>query len=352
MTTIPRPVRVLTQREQLQAQARLRDYFSRQSGAMSKVEGTSKTVLAEIGQAMWSHTYRTTASDEVALDNWADYIESLKYVDPERYYVMAQQLRLSDAVIAMQGGARWFGEGLPVYRPGHKRAASFMATTVSAEMAEHVKAPHRAFFIELPNGLLSISDAKGEFHEATGVLVHVVTITAARASKEIPPGEYWRWMCITRSIVTLWEMNRSVGELIAGTVLPEDEYFGIGWEMNDHDMRVRRLVTRLITSLCLDLASGKELRRKSEPTVRAGKNGSKGCPSFNVFLDPTEIDVDARPYVRAFLAGNRKSPEFRQFVGGHWKQQAHGPGFSLRKPIHILPYERLLHLPAKPVKGD
>ncbi len=30
----------------------------------------------------------------------------------------------------------------------------------------------------------------------------------------------------------------------------------------------------------------------------------------------------------------------RILVAGHWKQQAHGPGYSLRKAIHVEPYYR------------
>jgi hypothetical protein len=340
------PVRFVTKQEQLVAQARLRQYSSQVRDA--KVEGISKSTIAQIGEAMWSHTYRTTSSDEAARDNWVDYVESLRN-EPERHFVMSEQMKLADAVILMLGGARWFGEGLPVYRLGHKRTAAFMATNVSVDMAEHVKPPFRAFYIELPDGLIEITNAEGKLRPAIGVFVHVVNVTPERdgADAALPPGEYWRWICMTRADLMLWEMNRHVDELIAGTVIPEDEYFGIGWEMDDHDLRVRRLVTRLIVSLCLDLASGKTSKRKLEPTARAGKKAAKGGPSFNVFLDPTEIDIDARPYVRAFLAGDRKSPDFQQLVKGHWKNQAYGPGLSLRKPIQILPYKRLEHLPEK-----
>jgi hypothetical protein len=318
-----------------------------------KIDDMGKGTISEVGQTMWPHTYATTSSDETARDNWTDYVETFRD-DPERYFVMSEQMKLSDVVILMLGGARWFGEGLPVYRPGHKQAAALMATNVSVEMAELVKPPFRAFYIELPNGLIEISGAEGKFQPAIGVFVHVVTVTPERdgVDPQLPPGEYWRWICTTRSDLMLWEMNRSIDDLIAGTVIPEDEYFGIGWEMDEHDHRVRRLVTRLIVSLCLDLASGKELKRKLEPRVKTGKKasngGSKAGPSYNVFLDSTPVDVDARPYVQAFLSGDRKSPEFQQLVRGHWKSQAYGPQHSLRKPIQIFPYKRLEQLPEKP----
>lgn len=339
------PVRLVTRDEQLEAQARLREYSAQAQQAKISM---SKSTLAEVGMGMWGHTYATTSSDEVALDNWTDYVESVRD-DPERYYVMWHQMRLSDAVILMLGGARWFGEGLPVYRPGHKQAAAFMATNVSVDMAEHVKPPFRAFYIELPNGLIQISGANGELRDAIGVFVHVVTVSPGRdfVGGALAPGDYWRWICMTQADLMLWEMNRDVHEMVAGTVIPEDEYFGIGWRMDDHDLRVRRLVTRLIVSLCLDVASGKELKRKIEPIIKVGKKGSKGGPSFSVFLEQTATEVDARPYVRAFLAGERRSPDCQHWVDGHWKNQAYGPGHSLRKPIHIQPYKRLEHLPEK-----
>lgn len=344
--TSPRPARMVSPEEQLEAQAHLRAYFAK--APKDKVPTLDKAILAQIGQSTWVHTYATTESDEEARDNWVDYVNSTD--DPERRFVLSEQMKLSDTVLLMFGGARWFGEGLPVYRPGHKRAAAFMATSVSLEMAEHVKPPFRAFYIELPDGLLDVSANDGTLHKAIGVLVHVVISTPERdgASPGLPAGTYWRWMCLTRADLTLWEVNRSVTDMIAGTQFPEDEYFGIGWEMGTHDRRVRRLVQRLIISLCLDLSSGKELRRKLEPSGRVGKRAARRGPSFNVFLDSTEMDVDARPFVRAFLAGDRKSPDFQQLVSGHWKNQAYGPGLSQRRPIHIHPYKRLEHLPEIP----
>lgn len=350
MTKPSPPARLVTREEQLEAQARLREFLAHNRDL--KVESMSKGTIAEMGRMMWPHTYATASSDEAAGDNWRSYVESLRD-DPERYFVMHEQMKLCDAVILMMGGACWFGEGLPVYRPGHKQAAALMATNVPVEMADLVKPPFRAFYIELPSGLLEISGADGKLHPAIGIFVHVVTIMAKPDGihPALPPGQYWRWICMTRSDLMLWEMNREIDELIAGTVIPEDQYFGIGVEMDEHDHRVRRLVTRLIVSLCLDLASGKTLRRKVEPTVRTGKKASKGGskegPSYNVFLDSTPVDVDARPYVLAFLSGDRKSPEYQQLVRGHWKSQAYGPQHSLRKPIQIFPYKRLEQLPEK-----
>jgi hypothetical protein len=298
---------------------------------------------------MWRHTYALTPSDEVARDNWVDYVDSVQ--DPEQRFLLSEQMKLSDFVILNMGSARWFADGLPVYRLGHKQAASYMATSVSVDMAEHVKAPYRGFFIELPNPLLEISDADGKLHPAVGVLVHVYTATAERDGKDpiFPPGDYWRWVCFTKKSLMLWEMNRQVEELITGTILPEDEYFGVGWEMSEHDLRVRRLVKRLIVSLCLDLASRppQPVQEKARGKAKAGKSGKEG-PRFNFIVDPTTVDVDARPYVRAFLAGERKSPDFRQMVEGHWKSQAHGPKFGLRRPTYIRPYKRLEHLPERP----
>jgi hypothetical protein len=337
--------------DQVAAQARLREYAKLKSSPNDKFTTMSRSVIAQIGQFNWRRTYYgVSPSDDDATARWINYIDSLRFTDVEQHFLLSQQLLLMDATILNFGSARWFGEGLPCFRLGHKQAAALMSTTVSADMAEHIKPPFRAFYIELPNGLLELTGTDGEIYPAVGVLVQVIVTDQEHETihgTKLPAGSYWRWLCTTRSPTLLWEMNRRLDELIAGTVLPDDDYYGIGVELDDHDHRVRRLVKRLITSLCLELTSGKELKRKVEPWAREGKK-AKGGPSFNVFIDPTELEVDLRPYIKAFLSGERKSPDYQHWVEGHWKNQPYGPRLSLRKPIHILPYKRLEHLPERP----
>lgn len=341
------PLHITTQQEQLEAQAILREKLAQAEGDVAPM---GKTVLALMGMHMWPHTYAKTSSDESARDYWVEYINATE--DREQRFILSEQMKLSDFVILNLGTGCWYGEGLPVFRPGHKQAASYMATTVSVDMAEHVKPPFRAFYIELPNPLLELKDPQGKLAPIVGVFVHVYTATAERDGRnpEAPAGKYWRWICMTEKL-TLWEMNRHVEELINGTILPEDEYFGLGYEMDEHDLRVRRLITRLIVSLCLDMAS-----RPPQPKAKPGKKKKaakepKEGPVFNFIPLSGEVEVDARPYVRAYLTGDRKSPDFRQMVEGHWKNQAYGPKHGLRRPLYIRPYKRLEHLPERPGPG-
>jgi hypothetical protein len=305
-----RPILITTRDAQLEAQARLREYYGSSAQAQEqKIDCLNKLNIAEMGAVMWPHTYKSTTSDEVARDNWHDYVKSFQHVNPQHFYVLSQQLMLSDAVILMMGGARWVDEGLPVFRPSIERTASLMATQVSADMAEVIRPPFRAFIIDLPDGLISISNGGGKFIPATGVFVHVATVTAERdgADGRVAPGEYWRWMCLTKSDLTLWEMNRTTEEMIAGAVIPEDAYFGIGWAMDDHDLRIRRLVTRLIIGMCLDVA-GKDLQHNAEFDAQTGATG----PVYDVITDPTEVGGDAVAFVHAYLAGALNSPERRR----------------------------------------
>jgi hypothetical protein len=305
-----RPIVIPTRDAQLEAQARLRDYYasSRQQGEQ-KVDCLDKLNLAQIGTVMYPHTYESTSSDEIARDNWHDHVKSFQHINPQHYYVLSQQLMLSDSVICVLGGARWVDQGLPVFRPSLEQTASLMATQVSTDIAALIKPPFRAFVIDLPEALISISNGTGKFVPATGVFVHVCTVTAERdgADGRVPPGEYWRWMCLTVEDLTLWEMNRTTAEMIQGAVIPEDAYFGIGWEMDDHDLRIRRLITRLIIGLCLDVA-GRKLQHHPEFDSAAGASG----PLYDVITDPTEVSPDAVPFVFAYLAGALNSPERRR----------------------------------------
>lgn len=305
--------RIPTKNDQLEAQERLREYYARSPQTKEeKVEAIDKLTIAEIGAAMWPYTYASASSDNEARDNWTDHVESFRTTNPTHYYVLSQQLLLSDSVIAVLGGARWVDEGLPVFRPSVGQVASLMATHIPTEAGAHVKPPFRAFVIDLPPGLVSLSRGDGKFVPATGVFVHVVTevMHLGGPDDQLPPGEYWRWMCLSSEDLTLWEMNRTTTEMVEGAIIPEDAYFGIGWAMTDYDLRVRRLITRLIVGLCLDVA-GKELTRTVEGDPRAsGKGPHYAGPIYNVLTDPTEVrEDDVLPFVHAYLAGASQSPE-------------------------------------------
>lgn len=336
--------RILSKEDQLEAQAKLRDFCERADAPQNLVMG--KAAIATLGQRVFMHTYGATDSDEDAHRAWSRHVNDLEFSNPTAHFVLTQQSKLPDGIILTFGSARWVKDGCPVYRPGHKQAAALMATRISADVAEHVKPPHRAFFIDLPDGLLEISGLEGAMHPAIGIFVYITTITDSDDDR-LPPGDYWSWICMAKSSFMIWQATRSLEQMIDGSVLAEEEYFGLGYEMGEHDQRLRRLVISLIVSLCLDLASGKALKRKVEPLVRAGKKAAKDGPSCTVLLDTEPVEIDARPFVQAYLAGERNSPAFQHVVGMHWKNQAYGPGHSLRRPIKIMPYKRYEHLPRK-----
>jgi hypothetical protein len=48
--------------------------------------------------------------------------------------------------------------------------------------------------------------------------------------------------------------------------------------------------------------------------------------------------VDAREYVRAYVAGEKRSIKVQYMRRGHWRNQPCGPRSSLRKFIHIEPH--------------
>ncbi|MDI1476407.1 hypothetical protein [Polyangium sp. y55x31] len=52
------------------------------------------------------------------------------------------------------------------------------------------------------------------------------------------------------------------------------------------------------------------------------------------------IEHDFRPAVRDYLAGERRELGVQTLVAGHWKRQSHGPGFSLRRPVYVMPHWR------------
>lgn len=54
------------------------------------------------------------------------------------------------------------------------------------------------------------------------------------------------------------------------------------------------------------------------------------------------IDPNLSKIAKAHGQGNSQSPSVASYVRGHWRQQAHGPGRTLRKPLWIEPHWRNL----------
>lgn len=293
------------------------------------VDNISKESLVEIAEVTYPLIYKDSANEDEAEDRLVEYVGSYT-TDP-------------DQVIVAIGAGCWKKNGFPVIRLGHKRAAALMATEITEQSIEFVKAPFGAFFIELPDNLLHVSDVDGKLVKATGVLVHSRTfaVEAHYANKVRAPGTYWNYVVLTDTSLIQWKINRLVRE-VAGLSNRDNEWEGFGLPISDYDSRLDLLVGRLICSTCIMMSNPENLKTKIEATRRnkSGKKADRTAPTYKVFTERQPINVDVRHYVSAYLKGERDSPHVRLMVRGHHKMQAHGEKLSLRKLKWIEPYMR------------
>jgi len=303
-----------------------------------------KQTLMLQGAILQRYLYPQGSDDDDLNEAINRHIEALSRQNPRAAYMFEHQMRVPDQQILNIGAARWYQQGLPVVRLGHKRAAALMATTVSKEVLDVAKAPFWAFFIELPDGLLHLKNDDQSLVKATGILVQVMRHTQPIEfidGRKVPDGDLWRYAIVTDTLLTQWKINRTLEQLVQ----LENEvniYEGFGIPLEDYDHRIDLLVSRLIVGVCLMMSNPENLKDKTEAALRA-KNGKRpvpGSPVYHVFMEAKPINVDVRRTIKSYLGGDRDSPDVRLLVRGHWKMQPHGPGRELRKLIHVEPYWR------------
>jgi hypothetical protein len=303
--------------------------FVRTEGGPS-TDRITKESLVEIAAVTYPVLYKGAADEDEAEDRLVTQV--------------GETLQDPDQVVVAIGAACWQKSGFPVIRLGHKRAAALMATDITEQSVEFVRPPFDAFFIELPDGLLHVSDQNGEMQKATGVLVHARTFNQPFQyldDKVRPPGTYWNYITLTDTSLIQWKMNRLVSE-IAGLTDRGNDWVGIGLPLSDYDTRLDLLVGRLICSTCIMMSNPENLKTKIEATRRnkSGKKPLRNAPVYKVFMERQPINVDVRHYVSAYMKGERDSPHVRLMVRGHHKMQAHGKQLKLRKLLWIEPYMR------------
>ena len=304
-----------------------------------------KKTLVEVGHDAWQTLYKGALNDDDVLERANNHIIRIINADPIGGAQIAAHLLLPDQFTGTLAAGRWVDQGLPTYRLGHKRVAALMATHTPVELADQVQAPFKAFFIEMPTGLLHITEEDGTKIEVKGIIVHVTHyekaqygIQSARINRPL-----WNWMAVTGTKLVQWQINRTTQELCTSGSLKHDNVWGEAFslELTDYDHRVADLINRFISALCLLVTSHKEeITEKREIRREKGKRlRMKKEPEFRVFTMTSNVFVDARSALENYLSGRRPTTPSVQFlVRGHWRNQAHGVARALRKLMWIEPH--------------
>jgi hypothetical protein len=100
------------------------------------------------------------------------------------------------------------------------------------------------------------------------------------------------------------------------------------------------LICRYVVGVCLEMVSYRESNSFGTGTQPI-KTNRRGEPECRVFTLRRDVKVDCRDAVRSYCRGvSPNAPSVQSLVRGHWKRQAHGPGYEQRKFIFVEPYWR------------
>lgn len=286
-----------------------------------------KERFALLGESVWPLSFRLTKST----------IEAYRLlVEHEVREAMAGRPSLRAAIIQtpagqiqILGSALWYDQALPQVVVGHKYAAALMATKVPPALLKELKAPWRAFYINIPNRMLLMWDdhLKREV-EISGVLVAMMdggNLVYAAQTNESSVGLHWHG-----------PPSELFQEESTYDITPFSD------ELSELDQRAQLLLKRLIVGVCLAAQDKNNVKGPSGPPPAPGtsKKRHRGEPTYRTYVLGKPIRMDCRAAVQSYIRGHGKSPEVQSLVSGHFKSQPYGEKRAQRKTVWVEPYWR------------
>ncbi len=280
------------------------------------------------------------------------------------------------------------------FRPSEGLSYKLAATDLVGATCGDLKLPMDAFYLELPEKFLYIEDAKTGWHEVRALTISKGAITpktlaVARKHEVNPenitddllgprllvecyaePNENSRdpfddsWLFMTYKIleddkdmeaVLGASMNLSKIEMMQHGRIGERTFSG-------RDLRI--FLLKFVLNFCVYLGSDRATRQHVHAAEIERLEGGKKRKNLRknvqerlrrleddkVFLVGTDIEVDLemKEIIQTEGTGSYRLT-YRTLVRGHWRNQAHGPGWTLRRRKWIEPFVRGQELPTKVV---
>lgn len=298
----------------------------------------SKEALMRAGQSWWEHTFKGDVSDQEAADKYVAFASA----QGDTFHAIVT--REPDSVIYF-GAARWADQGFPTITMGERLAAALCATNVPEDMYGDVKAPWKAFVIEIPSGLFTVYDPEHQERvRATRILVQYVVDSKGDSE--------WWWTLFSEKDQHFWRQG-TVEQILKPIEFREREQeryrIHAGEAFADEirqDERIYHVISRLICNVVLTLTDPERVRPVGSSHKRYSSRGEShndrlGPPEQRVFIIGKPINLDCRERLRDYLEG-RSGKTFKvttQFlVHGHWRWQPYGPKHSLRRRQWLEPF--------------
>ncbi len=199
----------------------------------------------------------------------------------------------------------WMRQGFPKLEVGQKLAASLALTEVPNDI--EVLAPWKAWSLIVPPRLFGASKEEGDIARlwCMGTEIKFIVLSKGGVIGQINEEK-------------LAELSEGPGRLL--------------WDA----------MSSLVKGACLALANPDDYKRQSiKDRSSASKKQRDGEPDFSVsrFMLSAPVQIDLRQTLIDTLEGKKHhgggAHTVQFFVRGHWRNQAHGPGRTLRKTIRI-----------------
>jgi opacity protein-like surface antigen len=113
-----------------------------------------------------------------------------------------------------------------------------------------------------------------------------------------------------------------------------------GVALGTDEKRAALLVGRLLVGVCMEM-DGRPNEASSSRGGSSKRKRASDQPTIRRYVLRRDVKVNLVQQVRDFVSGRvATSPTVQSLIRGHWKRQAHGPGGTERKWIHVEPYSR------------
>lgn len=279
------------------------------------------------------------------------------------------------------------------FRPSEALVYKLLATDLHGAVCGDLKPPLSAFYIEMPADLFYLKDRRTGWHEVRALTVAQGAITERTievASANDDPGAEGVELGPRLFVECYAEPNASsrdpfddswlfMSYRMLGDQVPVDDVIrtSIRDEKREAELHqgrlgdrilngieVREFLFKFVLNLCVYLGSERahvkhvhadEIARltKGKKPKQLRKNVKERLRRlreeriFDVGSDVV-VDAELREYVRTEGTGGFRLT-YRTLVRGHWRNQAHGPGYTLRTRRWIEPHVRGAELPTKVV---
>lgn len=284
-------------------------------------------------------------------------------------------LYFHEAMINYQMALRWVDYGMSVFDITTGLLASLLLTDCDNVEPDEVRFPFPTFAIRLPANFWHIYDDLTETDTDVAVLwVHQLR---ALDKADLPNGlnfvsphmvldrdltQYVQDRLLIRAVgrsgISVWEV-RDVPWKVPTTVEWVNTHHGIVDELTQHEvaeteLHMQKAIRRLLVNLSLYLSekglgtkvTGQRTTKAKRRKKAKSKRQQKDEPRPNVWLLGQEVKVHSELIQAARdwseqdkqKQGARWRVKKRFIVQGHWRNQAHGPGRTLRKRIRIEPF--------------